>query len=178
MASRNTWKTRQVARMIQLRPLLHLLRRLLLPFPCQALCHLPWDRCWGMTPGRQPSLWDLSNSSQMQVPFWSQPQGTELWPQACQSQLWPTPLWPLGLAGPPPRRPRGMPSTESNQHSNRRPPGTRHDQDSLVTAVDRRLRVLVGIRAGKATRAVARPPWKQRTAIRFRSGTLKNQVLD
>ena len=67
-------------------------------------------------------------------------------------------------------------------------PGTRHDvvclfQDSLVTAVDRRLRGLVGIRAGtQATRAVAGhgPRWKPINGPgtrhdRFRSGTRWNQ---
>ena len=161
MASRNTWKTRQVARMIQLRPLLHLLRRLLLPFPCQALCHLPWDRCWGMTPGRQPSLWDLSNSSRRcryhsghshrGLSF-----GHRLVSHSYGQHLCGHWGWRDHRHG----RREECHQTESNHHSNRRPPGTRHDQDSLVTAVDRRLRGLVGIRAGKATRAVARPPWK------------------
>ena len=49
---------------------------------------LLWNDTWASAIALGP----VQQQPQMQVPFWSQPQVTELWPQACQSQLWPTPL--------------------------------------------------------------------------------------
>ena len=77
--------------------------------------------------------------------------------------------------------PSTLPGTQSNNylHSRRHQPGMPQRRDSLVeTAVDKMPRGLVGIRAEKATRAMTRSPWKQRTVIVFRSGTFRNQVLD
>ena len=42
------------------------------------------------------------------MPFWSQLQGTEFWPQTGQPQQWSTPRSPLGLTGPPPTTLQGM----------------------------------------------------------------------
>ena len=58
----------------------------------------------------------------MQVPFSSQLQGTEFWPQTGQSQQWPTPRSPLGLTGPPPTTLQGM--SASNWQSPLPPPPT------------------------------------------------------
>ena len=44
----------------------------------------------------------LVQQHQTQVPFWSQHQGTEFWPQTGQPQQWSTPRSPLGLTGPTP----------------------------------------------------------------------------
>ena len=43
-----------------------------------------------------------------QVPFWSQLQDTEFWPQTGQPQQWSTPRSPLGLTGPTPTTLQGM----------------------------------------------------------------------
>ena len=50
----------------------------------------------------------VQQQHQTQVPFWSQLQGTEFWPQTGQPQQWSTPRSPLGLTGPPPTTLQGM----------------------------------------------------------------------
>ena len=141
-----------------------------------SIAHFPVDALsWNDLCASAIAPGPAQQQSQVQVRSWSSPQGTELWPQACQSQLWLTPVWPPGAP------PSTLPGTQSNNylHSRRHQPGMPQRRDSLVgTAVDKMLRGLVGIRAEKATRAITRSPWKQRTVILFRSGTFRNQVLD
>ena len=60
----------------------------------------PWASAVAVRPVQQ--------QHQTQVPFWSQLQGTEFWPQTGQPQQWSTPRSPLGLTGPPPTTLQGM----------------------------------------------------------------------
>ena len=54
----------------------------------------PWASAVAVRPVQQ--------QHQTQVPFGSEIQGTEFWPQTGQPQQWSTPRSPLGLTGPPP----------------------------------------------------------------------------
>ena len=74
----------------------------------------PWASAVAVRPVQQ--------QLQMQVPFWSQLQGTEFWPQTGQPQQWPTPRSPLGLTGPPPTTLQGM--SANNWQSPLPPPPT------------------------------------------------------
>ena len=60
----------------------------------------PWASAVAVRPVQQ--------QHQTQVPFWSQRQGTEFWPQTGQPQQWSTPRSPLGLTRPPPTTLQGM----------------------------------------------------------------------
>ena len=64
----------------------------------------------------------VQQQHQTQVPFWSQIQETEFWPQTGQPQQWSTPRSPLGLTGPPPTTLQGM--SANNWQSPLPPPPT------------------------------------------------------
>ena len=59
----------------------------------------PWASAVAVRPVQQ---------HQTQVPFWSQLQGSEFWPQTGHPQQWSPPRSPLGLTGPPPTTLQGM----------------------------------------------------------------------
>ena len=65
----------------------------------------------GSVDGERP-VRPVQQQHQTQVPFWSQRQGTDFWPQTGQPQQWSTPRSPLGLTGPPPTTLQGMPAND------------------------------------------------------------------
>ena len=120
-----------------------------------------------------------STTATVAEPFWpqQQQQGSDMWPHSCQSQTWQTPRWPLGMA---------RPTTDATKNAITQWAIAITAATNMECDINRvcgcQLRVNTtfrdGIRVGKDTREVDRPPWKSRTAILFRSGTFRNRVLD